>query len=397
MLIRKDRSLDMLAERGNVAQFISFSLGAHGEIVQHYSRLIDLAPNHKFHTLHNALGSLLARSSDGSVNIRSFLPTSPRGREFVYGIGNVEEAVGVANRLLGEGLFIIANETVDIEDGGVSGVVQGDLMEFAPDDTPRCVEKPGVASFPKPFGTSLLTKVYGFAPALGDSNHARLEFSIHPIPRGWKSTHTLLWEYEHSPEERTKVVQSWPNRFSRHIGDKAYGLLIADGIGLPVPRTTVIGRRVSPFSFGIPTGSFEVWTRTCPCEPEPGRYTTAKGWVDPFRLLQTEDPTGDRIASLLCQSAVEAQYSGATIVTSEGALAIEGRQGEGAALMLGKVPPEVLPSSIVRDVEASYHRLASALGPVKFEWVHDGSQESLFLFTKPSGKLACFACPAARR
>jgi hypothetical protein len=93
----KDRSLDMLAERGNVAQFISFSLGVHGEIVQHYSRLIDLAPNHKFHTLHNALESLLARSSDGSVNIRSFSPTSPRSREFVYGIGNVEEAVGVAN------------------------------------------------------------------------------------------------------------------------------------------------------------------------------------------------------------------------------------------------------------------------------------------------------------
>jgi hypothetical protein len=29
--------------------------------------------------------------------------------------------------------------------------------------------------------------------------------------------------------------------------------------------------------------------------------------------------------------------------------------------------------------------------------VQNDSQESLFLFTKPSGKLACFACPAARR
>jgi hypothetical protein len=28
---------------------------------------------------------------------------------------------------------------------------------------------------------------------------------------------------------------------------------------------------------------------------------------------------------------------------------------------------------------------------------HNSTQESLFLFTKPSGKLACFACPAARR
>jgi hypothetical protein len=59
---------------------------------------------------------------------------------------------------------------------------------------------------------------------------------------------------------------------------------------------------------------------------------------------------------------------------SEGTLAIEGRQGEGTALMLGKVPPEKLPSSVVRDVEASYRHLADELGPVRFEWVHDGSR-----------------------
>jgi hypothetical protein len=374
MLIRKDRSLDILAEKGNVAQFISFSSGPCGETIQHYSRLVGLTPNHKFDTLHNAFESLLARSSDGSINIRSFSPTSPRSKEFVYGISNVEHAGAVARRLLDEGLFIIANETVDVKDGGVSGVVQGDVIEFSPDDTPRCVEKPGVAAFPKSFGLSLLTKVYGFFPAIGDTDDGRLEFSIHPKPRGWKSTHTLLWEYERSTEERTKVTQSWPNRFSRHIGDKAYGLLIADGIGLPVPRTTVFGRRVAPFSFGTLTGSLEVWTRTCPYEPEPGRYTTVKGWVDPFALLQMEDPAGNAIASLLCQSAVKARYSGATIVMSDGALAIEGRQGEGTALMLGRLPPQMLPNSIIRGVEATYRRLAEVLGPVKFEWVHDGSQ-----------------------
>jgi len=33
-----------------------------------------------------------------------------------------------------EGLFVIANETVDVSDGGVSGVIQGGVAEFAPDD-----------------------------------------------------------------------------------------------------------------------------------------------------------------------------------------------------------------------------------------------------------------------
>ncbi len=35
------------------------------------------------------------------------------------------------------------------------------MIEFAPDDTPRCVEKPGVASFPLAWGHSLLQTVYG--------------------------------------------------------------------------------------------------------------------------------------------------------------------------------------------------------------------------------------------
>jgi glutathione synthase/RimK-type ligase-like ATP-grasp enzyme len=55
----------------------------------------------------------------------------------------------------------------------------------------------------------------------------------------------------------------WPNRFSSILGDKAYGLLMANLAGVPVPRTLVIGRRIAPFTFGDVTGSFEFWTRTC--------------------------------------------------------------------------------------------------------------------------------------
>jgi tripartite-type tricarboxylate transporter receptor subunit TctC len=42
-------------------------------------------------------------------------------------------------------------------------------------------------------------------------------------------------------------------------------------------------------------------------------------------------------------------------------------------------------------------RPAASVRPIKFRASCSRSQGSLFLFTKPSGKLACFACPAARR
>ena len=51
----------------------------------------------------------------------------------------------------------------------------------------------------------------------------------------------------------------------------------------------------------------------------------------------------------------------------------EGLSGAGDAFMQGTASPERLPNSIVRDV-ARLHHAASDLGPVRFEWVHDGQQ-----------------------
>lgn len=64
------------------------------------------------------------------------------------------------------------------------------------------------------------------------------------------------------------------------FGDKAYGLLVADAIGLPVPLATVVGRNTAPFRFGDVTGTGEVWLSTCPSESVPGHYLTRKGWAD---------------------------------------------------------------------------------------------------------------------
>lgn len=373
MFFRKDRSLDELARVGNVAQFVSFAPDTVCAS-QQFSRVAGFSPNHIFPTNREAIGSLLSASPDGTINLRSFTPDSPRSRDFHYGIADADQAHAIAEKLWSDGLFVIANETVNVSDGGVSGVVQGGVIEFAPDDTPRCVEKEGAASLPLDWGVSLLRRVYGFEPDIVNVGKGRLEFSIHPKPRGWKKTHTLMWEYEASDSAPANANLAWPNRFSKHIGDKVFGLLVADIIGLPVPKTTVIARRVAPFSFGQTTHSLEVWTRTCPIEQEPGRFTTKKGWIDPFKLLATEDPNNQSIASVLSQSAVRARFAGAAITDRNGRPIIEGTSGEGDRFMLGQRSPESLPTEITADVEKTYFEVISAIGAARFEWVHDGER-----------------------
>jgi len=369
---RKDASLDRLAELINVAQFVSYE-PQHDEPKQAYSRVLGEQPNKIFAGVSEAAAKLLSRSADASVNVRSFTPENPLSREFIYGLRSVDEVVLAVVRLTREGLNTIINETVDIHDGGVSGVLVGDLLEFAPDDTPRAVEKPGTASLPLGWGLRLLATVYGFEPDLAVPINTRLEFSLHPRPRGWRHTHTLGWEIaEHERLDLPPPVH-WPNRFSRMIGDKAFGLLVAHHVGLPVPTTTVINRRVAPFTFGQRTSSAEVWFRTAPTEQIPGKFTTTRGWTDPFRILASEDPDHRSIASVLAQHGVEPLYSGASIVLQNGEIATEGLRGAGDAFMQGRVLPQDLPERIIRDVNR-LHAAAHELGPVRLEWVHDGER-----------------------
>ncbi|MCK1316812.1 hypothetical protein [Bradyrhizobium sp. 23] len=373
MSLRKDQSLDELARIGNVAQFVSYSPGGKTPN-QQFCRIAGYEPNHRFTTVRDGLYSLVERSPEGTINLRSFTPESPRSRDFHYGLGNVDEAESLLTRMSAEGLFVIANETVDVSDGGVSGVIQGGVAEFAPDDTPRCVEKEGTASMPSDLAKSIIRMVFGFEPETVAADRGRLEFSIHPKPRGWRRSHTLMWEYEGTESAPAQAAMKWPNRFSQHIGDKTFGLLVAHAIGLPVPRTTCFSRRVAPFTFGQDTASREVWTRTCPREQEPGRYTTVKGWADPFKLLAIEDPQGTQIPAILCQAAVPATHSGAAITDATGKLVIEGTAGEGDHFMLGRKMPERIPTSVMADVGALYDLAKASLGPVRFEWVHDGSR-----------------------
>lgn len=369
---RKDASLDRLAELSNVAQFVSYE-PRKSNPKQAFSRVLGEEPNAQFSGVKAAAEKLLARSADGSVNVRSFTPESPLSREFIYGLKKVDDVVAAVSRLTNEGLNTIINETVDIHDGGVSGVVIGNVIEFAPDDTPRAVEKPGTASLPLGWGIRLLTAVYGFEPDVAVPRGTRLEFSIHPRPRGWRHTHTLGWEIAEHDGLNLPPLVSWPNRFSRMIGDKVFGLLVAHHIGLPVPRTTVINRRVAPFSFGQPTGYSEIWCRTAPNEQMPGQFTTTRGWSDPFRIMANEDPEHSLIASVIGQSSVRPLYSGASIVLQNGKIVTEGTAGAGDAFMQGTARAEKLPDNILSDVR-KLHSDASELGSVRFEWVHDGER-----------------------
>lgn len=370
---RKDASLDRLAELINVAQFVSYE-PAGDKPKQAFSRVLGEVPNRDFPSVGEAAETLLARSAERSVNVRSFTPESPLSREFIYGLKTTDDVVSAVGRLTAEGLNTIINETVDIHDGGVSGVILGNLIEFAPDDTPRAVEKPGTASLPLGWGSRLLATVYGFEPDLAVPENTRLEFSIHPKPRGWRHTHTLGWEIaEHEGLGLPPPIQ-WPNRFSRMIGDKVFGLLVAHHIGLPVPRTTVINRRVAPFVFGQPTGSAEIWLRTAPIEQMPGKFTTTRGWSDPFHIMASEDPEREAIASVIGQASVIPLHSGASIVLQTGEIATEGVAGPGDAFMLGTAKAERLPPNVLEDVHRLHAAAAAELGPVRLEWVHDGER-----------------------
>ncbi|SOD03157.1 hypothetical protein SAMN05216486_10847 [bacterium JGI 053] len=367
----KDAVLDDLAASANVAQFVSFAPDG----TQRFARLNGYAQNSVFSSVYSAVEVLLAVSAEHSVNIRSFEPSNPKSREFVYGIRNVEEAVAHVARLGSTGLHTIVNETIDVLDGGVSGVAMGSVLEFAPGDTPRCVEKPGTVSVDKRTGLALLRVVYGFELSLPESGTHRVEFSIHPIRRGVRNEHTIIWEIEEVGSIEVVPELHWPNLFSRHVGDKAFGLLVAHLLGASVPMTTVVSRKVAPFSFGDPTGTSETWLRTAPDSQVPGKFTTTRGWQDPFALLQAEDADGGNIASVLSQEGVDARFSGAAIASRNDErsvnLLIEGVRGFGDPFMSGRQAPERLPRELKSRIAVVYRQLASRLGAVRFEWAAD--------------------------
>lgn len=375
MNLYKDQILNDMAETVNVAQFVSFA----PDMTQRFCRILGLTPNHKFKTVGEAVETLLNASPEHSVNVRCFKPEQLQGNEFHYGLTKAATVVDHVLRLAGEGYHTIINETIDVNDGGVSGVSQGSCVEFAPGVTPRFVENAegaSICSLPKAVAEDLLGTVYNCFPVQLDFAATRVEFSIHPSPRGWKGEHVVIWET--GPDltvEAAAPEYTWPNGFSVHIGDKAYGLLMAYALGYPVPRTTVYDRKdkIRPFTFGYATGSRDIWTRTCPSVPVPGKFSTVRGYLPPFQLMKSDDPAGLTVVSCLVQEGVRSVYSGAVISTPYGAPVIEGVEGFGDAFMQGCSSLCVLPQQVADKVEEVHRDLRKKIGPTKFEWAWDGN------------------------
>lgn len=376
----KDEKLDYLVTNkiANVAQFISFEPDS--DVKTRFIHINNF-DNNKEISIKKLIEKLILSAPSKSVNIRSFSEKTMKGNKLVYnkGINDIDEILDTIKENSLNNKYSIVNENIDINDCGVSGVALGDVIEFSPEDTPKCVEKEGVCSLPREIGLRILQNVYGFSPDIKFYNNYRIEFSIHPNRQGVKKQHTIIWEYEYYEKVDYQRKISWPNNFSRFIGDKVFGLLIADSLGIMVPKTTVISRKIAPFTFGIDTGLNEKWIRTCPIKKEPGKFFTGSNWIDPFKLMKEEEAKGSNeinIASIISQHAVDALYSGASFVTEyEDGDLIEGVFGNGDKFMVGEQDKLELPIEVIERVKTlnnkirSYHK---ELGNVSVEWVYDG-------------------------
>lgn len=374
-ILYKDDVLDSLARHSNVAQFVSFGPGVN--LVQRHSRIFGHPENFEFSSIEESLQALMDSSPEKSINVRSFLPGQPQGHEFIYGVRDVNVAVEHVKRLASNAFYTIVNETIDVNDGGVSGVYQGGVVEFAPGEVPRFIEKNSqnpVPALPFDFTMDLLKTVYGFPPDLTDDRQKRVEFSLHPCKRGWNNTHTIIWEEELVSPISFPSFFVWPNSFSKLLGDKAYGLLVGHLLGVPVPKTTVYPRKkeISPFTFGLDTFGDTVWTRTCPATPVPGKFLTVHESLDPFEVMDTEDPEKKILSSCLLQQDVPAKFSGTVLTNVDGQLVVEGVVGPGDEYMLGGASPVTLPESIQNNLKDLHSALAMLKQPISFEWAHDG-------------------------
>ena len=373
----KDDRLDAVAEHHNVAQFVSFGPGADPR-VRHRRLRGDPPTAAPGADVPTAVTALLARAP-GGVNVRTFRPDHPKGNPFDYGLTTADDAVALVRRRAAEGFHVIVNETLDVHDGGVSGVLLGDVAELVPGDTPRGVERPGAATLPRPLAERLLAIVYGAEPDWPAGPGRRVEVSVHPGRVGYRGGRTVVWEVEDVAGGHTVAGSvTWPNALSRLLGDKAFGLLVADLLGERVPATLVLPRDLPPFRFGEPTDGERpgrVWTRTAPREPDAGRHPTLSRWTDPFRLMAEADPAGDHLASLLVQDGVAARHSGAAAYDpATGTDVVESVPGTGDAFMLGRRRPTDPPVDVGRRVREALRRLAGALGGVRLEWADDGDR-----------------------
>lgn len=371
--MKDSKIASVLGKLINVAEFIS--IGVDGGIRHNCT-------NSECVEIEGAISSLIERK--GSVNVRSFSKDNQqKSTRFIMGITDVSEVLFIIDKNKSENLISIVNENIDVNDGGVSGVILGDSIEFSPNDTPRCVEKEGVCSLPLREGISIINMVYGvnLMGELGEDviNSHRIEFSIHLEPQGVFMKRYTVWEMTKDNSCAQHHLR-YPNNFSRMVGDKAFGLLVAHSFGLfLVPKSLVISRNIPPFSFGCETYSNHQpkWTRTAPVNKVSGKFHTSRRWEDPYLLMQNEEAKGQsdvNVASLIIQDGVDAIYSGAGIINGDKCM-VEVVKGFGDDFMVGERGTEVNEGVSNLVVEWLHKRLLDVFGNCSFEWVVDGEMD----------------------
>jgi len=372
-MLLKDTVLDNIAqEGGNIAQFVSYSPDGK----KRYSRIRGSDPTRRFASVEEAIQAIRTTGAP-YVNIRSFLPNKPDGNPLFMGRkerwASVVDTADVVRDLFRRGLHVIINEEINVADGGFSGVMFGDVAEFAPMDTPRCVEKDGCAVVHRSVMAKLVRTVYERRISIPFPRGTRVEFSVHPGPVGYFRQTQIIWQVEEKQTAAPKVgYPHWPNRYSEAMGDKAFGLLMAHLHGLRVPFCRVTGRVIPPFEFGEETGSQEVrMVRSCPKVQVPGHFFTHHGWLDVTAEMHKADPDGSKLASYIEQDRVDVEFAGASITGAENELITEGTNQDGERFMTGGVGVSPLPTRVTDAVECVWEAALPLFGPVRFEWVYD--------------------------
>lgn len=399
-------NLMKLAESVNVALFCGFRPvnGQPSFVGSNFLQNSDAF--HESIDMESAVKLLFERSHMQAVSVRSHPVDDATNRSFDYWIEDPATAISLVYEYARQNCVVVVNEGIPVETLTCAGVVQDEIIEFAPMDTPRCVELAGVCSLPRKWGENILRYVFGIGLDLESFRQHRVEFSMHKFEAGSRNNRVLIWEVEPAAAIQTQPL-IWPNRFSRFLGDKAFGLLIAEQMGLRIPRTRYFHREFGiEFAFGIPTNSKDHIDRICPTDQinDQGSSPTLRnqaakplsfltqfegeksGQNDPFKGVAYH---GFKYPSVLRQDWIHPHSSGKTATRTNGDPLHEGVSGSGFDYMLGHSPPEALNQVVVRDLDALFWELKSTLGDVEFEWVHDGSKLWVVQLNQ-SGSLAEF-------
>lgn len=342
----KDTKLYKLGDTHNTAQFVSFS----PQIEKRYTRILgeerlvqDIPENY--------ISTLIEQSEEKAVNISTFTSDFSEA-PIVQNLKSSGEVVENINRFAAEGLYTLINEKIDTNDSGILGNARGSILEFGPFNSANSLKN---CSFEIVSGLQLLEKIYGFLPNIGRPFSDKLQWSIHSVKKGLKKENTIIWETVVDPEWQTvKPEFNYPNNFSLFLGNKLYGLLIADLLGFIVPKTLVFSRNVPPFTFGVETFSKEIFMRVAANQIRFNASALNKfGWLDPFKLLQ-EDRTSD-ISSVLIQDKIIEKFSGSC--------RIENNKPKASSNVL---IPEELKREVIRLTSKFRKEIPNFIG---FDWI----------------------------